>query len=76
MTNEQKLDLMRRTGLIAIMRADSSDQLIAAADAIRAGGVRAIEVTMTTPGALETIRGGQPALPWRNPLRSGDGAGP
>ena len=36
--------------------ADSSDQLIAAADAIRAGGVRAIEVTMTTPGAMETIR--------------------
>ena len=55
MTREQKLDLMRQTGLIAIMRADSSDQLIAAADAIRAGGVRAIEVTMTTPGALETI---------------------
>lgn len=56
MTREQKLDLMRQTGVIAIMRADSSDQLIIAADAIRAGGVRAIEVTMTTPGAIETIR--------------------
>lgn len=56
MTKEQKLNLMRQTGLIAIMRADGSDQLIAAADAIRAGGVRAIEVTMTTPGAIETIR--------------------
>ena len=56
MTKEQKLNLMRETGLIAIMRADGSDQLIAAADAIRAGGIRAIEVTMTTPGAIETIR--------------------
>ena len=56
MTREQKLDLMRQTGVIAIMRADSSDQLIVAADAIRAGGVRAIEVTMTTPGAIDTIR--------------------
>ena len=50
-----KLDLVRETGLIAIMRARSSDQLIAAADAIRKGGVKVIEVTMTTPGALGVI---------------------
>ena len=37
------------------MRSQSSDQLIAAADAIRKGGVRVIEVTMTTPGALDVI---------------------
>jgi len=52
---EEKLELVRRTGVIAIMRAQSSDQLIAAADAIRQGGVRIIEVTMTTPGALNVI---------------------
>jgi 2-dehydro-3-deoxyphosphogluconate aldolase/(4S)-4-hydroxy-2-oxoglutarate aldolase len=51
----EKLDLIRKTGTIAIMRAQSSEQLIAAADAIKAGGVRVIEVTMTTPGALEII---------------------
>ena len=51
----EKLSLVRDTGVIAIMRAQSSEQLIAAADAIRAGGVRAIEVTMTTPGALDVI---------------------
>ncbi len=55
MNKTQKLDLIRSTGVIAIMRAQSSDQLIAAADAIRAGGVRVIEVTMTTPGALGVI---------------------
>jgi 2-dehydro-3-deoxyphosphogluconate aldolase/(4S)-4-hydroxy-2-oxoglutarate aldolase len=51
----EKLDLVRKTGTIAIMRAQSSDQLITAADAIKAGGVRVIEVTMTTPGALDII---------------------
>jgi 2-dehydro-3-deoxyphosphogluconate aldolase/(4S)-4-hydroxy-2-oxoglutarate aldolase len=55
MSAEDKLELIRRTGVVAIMRAKSSDQLLAAADAIRAGGVNAIEVTMTTPGALNVI---------------------
>lgn len=56
MTKEEKLELLRQSGVIAIMRARSSDQLLAAADAIKAGGVNAIEVTMTTPGALDVIR--------------------
>jgi len=51
----EKMDLIRATGVVAIMRAQSSDQLISAADAIKAGGVRVIEVTMTTPGALGVI---------------------
>lgn len=55
MTKAEKLDLIRQTGIIAIMRSQGSDQLIAAADAIQAGGVRAIEVTMNTPGALRVI---------------------
>jgi 2-dehydro-3-deoxyphosphogluconate aldolase/(4S)-4-hydroxy-2-oxoglutarate aldolase len=55
MDKAARLQLIRETGVIAIMRAQSSAQLIAAADAIRAGGVRVIEVTMTTPGALSVI---------------------
>jgi 2-dehydro-3-deoxyphosphogluconate aldolase/(4S)-4-hydroxy-2-oxoglutarate aldolase len=55
MKKHEKLTLIRETGVIAIMRAQSSDQLIAAADAIKEGGVRVIEVTMTTPGALGVI---------------------
>lgn len=42
-------------GVVAIMRAKSSDQLLEAAEAVREGGVTAIEVTMTTPGALQVI---------------------
>ncbi len=55
MGQSRSLELIRSTGVIAIMRAQSSDLLLRAADAIRAGGVCAIEVTMTTPGALAVI---------------------
>jgi len=55
MNKTEKLQLIRETGIIAIMRAKSSGQLIAAAEAIRLGGVKVIEVTMTTPGALNVI---------------------
>ncbi len=55
MNKTEKLDIIRKTGVIAIMRASSSAQLVAAADAIKKGGVRVIEVTMTTPGALDVV---------------------
>ena len=55
MKKHEKMNIIRETGVIAIMRAQSSEQLITAADAIKAGGVRVIEVTMTTPGALDVI---------------------
>lgn len=55
MQKAEKLNLIAETGVIAIMRAQSSDQLIAAADAIHKGGVRVIEVTMNTPDALKII---------------------
>ncbi|MCC7354433.1 MAG: bifunctional 4-hydroxy-2-oxoglutarate aldolase/2-dehydro-3-deoxy-phosphogluconate aldolase [Anaerolineae bacterium] len=55
MGSQDRLDLIRKAGVIAIMRAKSSEQLLQAAEAIRAGGVCAIEVTMTTPGALSII---------------------
>lgn len=56
MDKREMMELIQKTGVIAIMRAKSSDQLLAAADAIKAGGVQAIEVTMTTPGALDVVR--------------------
>jgi 2-dehydro-3-deoxyphosphogluconate aldolase/(4S)-4-hydroxy-2-oxoglutarate aldolase len=48
-------DSIQEIGIVAIMRAKSSEQLLVAADAVLAGGVNAIEVTMTTPGALRVI---------------------
>jgi len=54
----QKNTIIRRLldpGIMAIIRADSSDQLIEAAEALYAGGITAMEVTMTTPNALQVI---------------------
>jgi 2-dehydro-3-deoxyphosphogluconate aldolase/(4S)-4-hydroxy-2-oxoglutarate aldolase len=42
-------------GIVAVVRARSSDQLIDVAKALLAGGVDCIEITMTTPNALEVI---------------------
>jgi len=56
MSQNNALDLILGTGVVAIMRAKNSDQLLSAAQAVLAGGVKAIEVTMTTPGALDVIR--------------------
>ena len=55
MDKSAKLKLIEETGVIAILRAKSSEQLVAAAEAISQGGVRVIEVTMNTPGALDVI---------------------
>ena len=42
--------------IIAVVRADSGgEDLVRVVEAIAAGGVQCIEVTMTTPGALECI---------------------
>jgi 2-dehydro-3-deoxyphosphogluconate aldolase/(4S)-4-hydroxy-2-oxoglutarate aldolase len=56
MSNKNLAESIFEMGVVAIMRAKSSDQLLKAADALLAGGVTAIEITMTTPGALEIIR--------------------
>ena len=42
-------------GAIAVVRQKSTDGVLRAVEAIRAGGVRAIELTLTTPGAVELI---------------------
>ena len=55
MTKLQIIQRLLDPGIIAIIRADSSDQLLHVAQALLAGGVRAMEVTMTTPNALQVI---------------------
>jgi 2-dehydro-3-deoxyphosphogluconate aldolase/(4S)-4-hydroxy-2-oxoglutarate aldolase len=50
-------------GLIAIVRASSSEYLLEAARALWTGGVRVMEVTLNTPGALGAIAAVRSALP-------------
>jgi 2-dehydro-3-deoxyphosphogluconate aldolase/(4S)-4-hydroxy-2-oxoglutarate aldolase len=42
-------------GAVAVLRLDHPDLALKAIDALRAGGVRAVEVTLTTPGALALV---------------------
>jgi len=55
MPTQSVLDGLLETGVVAIVRLDSSESLVRVAEAIAAGGVRHIEFTMTTPGALRTL---------------------
>ncbi len=50
------------TGIIAVIRADSSDELVAVCKALADGGVEAAEITMTTPGALDAIAAARKAM--------------
>jgi 2-dehydro-3-deoxyphosphogluconate aldolase/(4S)-4-hydroxy-2-oxoglutarate aldolase len=50
------LDTILETRLIAVVRMTSSANLPFAVEALRRGGVRAIEITLTTPGAIDAIR--------------------
>jgi 2-dehydro-3-deoxyphosphogluconate aldolase / (4S)-4-hydroxy-2-oxoglutarate aldolase len=43
-------------GILAIVRADSSEEALEVANACFEGGVIALEITFTTPGAAEAIR--------------------
>ena len=42
--------------VVAVVRLDSGDQLVKVAEALKAGGISAIEFTVPTPGALDMIK--------------------
>ena len=46
---------LRDTGVAAILRADRPDQLEDVAHELAAAGIRCLELTITTPGALEML---------------------
>jgi 2-dehydro-3-deoxyphosphogluconate aldolase/(4S)-4-hydroxy-2-oxoglutarate aldolase len=55
MEKEKQITMIREAGVIAIIRANTSGDLLEAAEAVKAGGLNTIEVTMTTPDALNVI---------------------
>ena len=56
MNKTDVLQRIRDTGLIPVVRAESSDQAMRAVAALKAGGLDVLEVTMTVPGAIEVIK--------------------
>ncbi len=56
MRKDEALETILKTKVIAVIRLADAAKLAKVAEAIGAGGVKALEVTLTTPGALEAIR--------------------
>lgn len=55
MASTQTLQRIKSEKVIALIRADGPDHLLECAQALSAGGIRIIELTMTTPDAIEVL---------------------
>ena len=56
MTKTEVLATLKSIGLVPVLRAESVDKALALAEAIAAGGVTVLEITMTVPGAIQVMR--------------------
>jgi 2-dehydro-3-deoxyphosphogluconate aldolase/(4S)-4-hydroxy-2-oxoglutarate aldolase len=56
MATSDTLGRISRIGIVPVVRAASSAEALAVVEAIRAGGIDVIELTLTVPGAVEVIR--------------------
>jgi 2-dehydro-3-deoxyphosphogluconate aldolase/(4S)-4-hydroxy-2-oxoglutarate aldolase len=56
MNKSEVMARIRESGLVAVVRASSADEAKKITSACMAGGVAAVEITFTVPGALEVIR--------------------
>ena len=63
MTRPEISQAIESLGVVAVIRLRDPARLRAVIEAIAAGGVRAIEITMTVPRAIEMIRDIAPTLP-------------
>jgi len=54
-TRSENLAFIKACGVVAVLRADRPNALVQVAQAIGRGGIGAVEITMTTPGALDVI---------------------
>src|SRR3989449_4998580 len=50
------ISLLIESGIIAVVRAQRQDQVVPLSEALVAGGVIAVEITLTTPNAIPAIR--------------------
>jgi len=50
------MERMRRTGVVAVITLDDTEAALPLAEALLAGGVDCIELTLRTPAALEAVR--------------------
>jgi len=55
MSRKEVLSQILASGVVAVIRMKDPKRLSKVVDAIRAGGVKCIEITMTVPGAVDVI---------------------
>lgn len=55
MSKHETLEHIRRSGVVAVIRADSFEQGMRLAEAVYKGGIKAVEITMTVPDAIDLI---------------------
>ena len=53
---DQTVDVILSSGVVAVIRMKDTTKLMKVIEAIRIGGVKCIEITMTVPGAVDVIR--------------------
>jgi len=56
MTRDDALRTILNSKVIAVIRMSDTEKLFKVTEAIKLGGVKAIEITMTTPNALDVIK--------------------
>lgn len=56
MRNDKALEAILAAKVIAVIRMSDAAKVFDVAEALRKGGVRILEITMTVPGALDVIR--------------------
>jgi 2-dehydro-3-deoxyphosphogluconate aldolase / (4S)-4-hydroxy-2-oxoglutarate aldolase len=56
MNRAETVSRIIESGIIPVIRASSKEEALAVIDAIVAGGITTVEITMTVPGAVELIR--------------------
>ncbi len=55
MTKAEIVNHIETLGLVPVVRASSADEAMQVIEAIKAGGVNILEITMTVPGAIKVI---------------------
>jgi 2-dehydro-3-deoxyphosphogluconate aldolase/(4S)-4-hydroxy-2-oxoglutarate aldolase len=56
MRSAEALDILTRHKVVAVIRMTDPEKILSVVEAIERGGVKAIEITRTVPGAVEIIR--------------------
>lgn len=56
MIKTNSLKKIEKKGIIAVIRAENQEEALKITEAVKEGGIEAIEITMTVPGAVSLIK--------------------